>query len=485
MRRIMTRLTWLVLLVGMAFGGAFALPAQAATSFRDVPPGMQFRTEIHWLAEQKVTTGYPDGTYRPLAPVNRDAMAAFLYRLAGSPAYVAPSKSPFTDVIPSTQFYKEMAWLAATGISTGYPDGTYRPLEPVNRDAMAAFLHRFAGKPAFQPPAKSPFTDIQTSTQFYKEMAWLASTKVSTGYPDGTFKPLAPVRRDAMAAFMHRTFTRIGITNVPKVTQQKMITADQMLSAPVPSLCDNNPGRFVNGQLPERLATAPHAFAEIYGIDDPAHNWRTESFAAWMGTDNKAYAALVVACSQGGVGWPPEVVIYGAGPRVLGSMSVGELLDGRQHLVDLRLRDGGVDLDLANNYQDGEPGCCGTMDATVRFTWTGSTVHGDVLARYTERDTATKAMAAVNSGSRTERAKYFTPEGLGRIDTWGLRWDTTPLDCDTTYSFVDLIDPPDGTMRICSFTVSGEPRYIMGWMALTKTGFGQWKALQFDAITTD
>ena len=50
--------------------------------------------------------------------------------------------SPFTDVTPQTPFYKEMAWVQAEGISTGWPDGTYKPWEPVNRDAMAAFMAR-------------------------------------------------------------------------------------------------------------------------------------------------------------------------------------------------------------------------------------------------------------------------------------------------------------------------------------------------------
>jgi hypothetical protein len=44
------------------------------------------------------------------------------------------------------QFYKEMAWLAAEGISTGWPEAngtvTYRALQAINRDAMAAFLFR-------------------------------------------------------------------------------------------------------------------------------------------------------------------------------------------------------------------------------------------------------------------------------------------------------------------------------------------------------
>ena len=83
--------------------------------------------------------------YRPVSPINRDAMAAFLYRLAGAPAFT-PTTQSFGDVPPGTQFYAEIEWLATTGISTGWGVGDqreYRPLQPINRDAMAAFLYRF------------------------------------------------------------------------------------------------------------------------------------------------------------------------------------------------------------------------------------------------------------------------------------------------------------------------------------------------------
>jgi len=120
-------------------------PAASTPSFSDVPPGTQFYDEIMWLAARGITTGFPDGTFRPLQSVNRDAMAAFMYRFADSPAWTPPAASPFSDVTPATQFYAEITWLADKGITTGFPDGTFRPQVPVNRDAMAAFMFRLNG----------------------------------------------------------------------------------------------------------------------------------------------------------------------------------------------------------------------------------------------------------------------------------------------------------------------------------------------------
>ncbi|MEE1618896.1 S-layer homology domain-containing protein [Brachybacterium sp. J153] len=177
-----------------------------ANPFTDVTPTSSiFFVEISWMKHEGYTTGWSDGTYRPLQPINRDAMAAFLYRAAGSPAYTPPARSPFRDVSTTSMYYTEIAWAWSEGITTGWDDGTFRPLEPINRDAMAAFLYRYAGEPAFTAPRTSPFEDVSRSTSiFYDEITWAAATGISTGWSDGTYRPLQSINRDAMAAFIYR-----------------------------------------------------------------------------------------------------------------------------------------------------------------------------------------------------------------------------------------------------------------------------------------
>ena len=131
-------------------------------------------------------------------------MAAFLYRMAGKPAFTPPSKSPFKDYDKSNMYYKEVTWLASKGITTGWSDGTYRPFETIKRDAMAAFLYRFAGKPKFSAPSKTPFKDYSRKNKFYKEVTWLEQTGITTGWSDGTYRPFRAINRDAMSAFLFR-----------------------------------------------------------------------------------------------------------------------------------------------------------------------------------------------------------------------------------------------------------------------------------------
>jgi hypothetical protein len=88
-------------------------------------------------------------TFRPAEKINRDQMAAFLYRMSGTTdaQYTPPAVSPFADVATNHDFYRQIAWLAEKGISKGWTENgvvTFRPAEQINRDQMAAFLYRMS-----------------------------------------------------------------------------------------------------------------------------------------------------------------------------------------------------------------------------------------------------------------------------------------------------------------------------------------------------
>ncbi|MCC5952168.1 MAG: S-layer homology domain-containing protein [Acidimicrobiia bacterium] len=68
--------------VAMAFF-AGVVAAQGRQGFSDVPPSSPFSAEINALTDACVAGGYDDGTYRPTDPVSRQAMAAFLIRAGG------------------------------------------------------------------------------------------------------------------------------------------------------------------------------------------------------------------------------------------------------------------------------------------------------------------------------------------------------------------------------------------------------------------
>jgi hypothetical protein len=175
-------------------------PFQERWTFWDVPPEHPFAAPIEAVAAAGIAQGYADTWFHPTDPVSRQAMAAFLQRTVDG-TIPAPGPPTFADVPLDNPFFGEVEWATAAGIAQGYPDGTFRPAEVVTRQAIAAFLHRLAGSPA--PGGAPPtFADVPPGHPFAAEIAWLVDAGIADGYPDGTFRPEVPVSRQVMAAVL-------------------------------------------------------------------------------------------------------------------------------------------------------------------------------------------------------------------------------------------------------------------------------------------
>ena len=174
--------------------------------FSDVGKGTAHADAIKWAKERGITTGYADGTFRPYSPTTRADMAAFLYRASGSP-------KPFKDVAPGSPRFAEISWMAEKDIAKGYSDGRFRPNDSVARRDMAAFLYRLAGSPAYEPSEADEtfFSDVDSSTPHAKEIWWLAAQGISEGWIEGGrhyFRPSEPLTRSDAMALIQRTVGR-------------------------------------------------------------------------------------------------------------------------------------------------------------------------------------------------------------------------------------------------------------------------------------
>ncbi len=169
--------------------------------------------------------------FYPTTPVTRQAMAAFMYRAAGSPAPDKSSKcgtkdsqGPFSDVKSSHEFCKEIEWMVKKGIATGYADNTFRPTAGVKREAIAAFLYRLDGKPAITGTKQAnpcvSFKDVSSTNQFCKEIYYASKKGYLKGFDDGTFRPTQNATRQAVAAML---YSRAG---KPALKTKSVIFAD-------------------------------------------------------------------------------------------------------------------------------------------------------------------------------------------------------------------------------------------------------------------
>jgi hypothetical protein len=184
-------------------------------TFADVDPTSPFYTYVQWMSSTGISTGtvQPSGKplYKPVDAVSRQAMALFLYRLSAD-TFVPPATQTFADVPPASPFFTAVEWMANRGISTGtvQPSGKplYKPVGAVSRQAMALFLARYDHIDVSTPPATQSFADVATNGFGAAAIGWMAQTGISTGtaQPSGLplYKPVDPVSRQAMAAFLYR-----------------------------------------------------------------------------------------------------------------------------------------------------------------------------------------------------------------------------------------------------------------------------------------
>jgi hypothetical protein len=181
--------------------GAVELDAPGAPHFTDVPVAHQFFWEVECLAALEVTEGFEGGTFRPTLPISRQGVVAWLYRLAGEPEVTGVA--PFSDVPASHPFHDAILWASQEGIADGYSDGTFRPGQPVARQGVAAWLWRLDGEPT---PGDDPpvFSDVPAGSLFEDPIAWLASSGVTEGFEDGTFRPTLSISRQGLAAWICR-----------------------------------------------------------------------------------------------------------------------------------------------------------------------------------------------------------------------------------------------------------------------------------------
>ncbi|RYQ33067.1 InlB B-repeat-containing protein [Bifidobacterium pseudolongum] len=139
--------------------------------------------------------------------------------------YARWNRMDFADVQQGganpTPHAADIQWLADNGISGGWqePDGTstFRGMNPVVRQDMAAFLKRLAdaaGKSGGVKP-KADFTDVTVGqTPHWAAIQWLGGSGISTGYRNVNgswrFEGMTSVYRQDMAAFIHRLDSRLA-----------------------------------------------------------------------------------------------------------------------------------------------------------------------------------------------------------------------------------------------------------------------------------
>ena len=116
--------------------------------------------------------------------------------------------APFTDVDTAKWYHLSIDYVLTHKMMNGVSSRAFAPNANLTRGMLVQILYNLEGKPK---GTAANFSDVQADAWYAEAVGWAASSKVVTGYADGTFRPNAAVTREQAAAILYRYAQSKGI----------------------------------------------------------------------------------------------------------------------------------------------------------------------------------------------------------------------------------------------------------------------------------
>lgn len=183
-----------------------------------------YRREIEQAVEVGFISGFfEDNTFRPLTSLTREQLVSMAIESLGAIDGVNPnvpqsaSAAPFPDVAANRWSAAKIQWAKNSGIITGYPDGTFKPAQPVTRAELMVVMKKTAeyakaqqGKPIALSPTQAVFQFSDTTNHWARGLIAEMSAYCGAASPvneQGTnFAPNSPALRNYAAAATLRMY---------------------------------------------------------------------------------------------------------------------------------------------------------------------------------------------------------------------------------------------------------------------------------------
>ena len=157
--------------------------------------------------------GYPDGLFRPERSITRAEVATILTRITG-PITAADDAALYPDVAAAHWAARNIKAARARGLMLGDPDGRFRPEDPISRAEVAVIALRFK---QLQLMTGSAFPD--TPGHWADSTIYTVTTAgLLEGYPDGTYRPNQPITRAEFVTVINRLLERGPLFGLPAPT---------------------------------------------------------------------------------------------------------------------------------------------------------------------------------------------------------------------------------------------------------------------------
>lgn len=169
----------------------------------------------HWakecivqLAERAFVKGYSDGTFRPAAPLTRAEFASLMVGAFGNSPEVQKAVT-FKDVPKNHWAWKFIQTVSKKRFFSGYPDGTFRPEQPILRVEAMTVIASALNLPSSKSPEvtlKDAFDDAAEIPNYAKNvMAAATQRAIVVNYPNvRKLRPNQNATRGEVAALFCR-----------------------------------------------------------------------------------------------------------------------------------------------------------------------------------------------------------------------------------------------------------------------------------------
>ena len=194
-------------------GKAYALLPSGATlkvvdrpvSYGDVTAGQWFASAVQFAAGRGLMAGVTESQFAPDLNMDRGMLVTVLHRLEEEPRGDGPA---FGDVLKDSYYAEAVAWAAEQGIVSGMAPNVFAPADPVTREQLAAFLHRYAklaGLDVADRADLGKFADAAAVSDWAKEsLEWAVSVGLLAGKDSGLLDPTGNATRAEVAIILQR-----------------------------------------------------------------------------------------------------------------------------------------------------------------------------------------------------------------------------------------------------------------------------------------
>ncbi|MBR7081656.1 MAG: S-layer homology domain-containing protein, partial [Oscillospiraceae bacterium] len=171
-----------------------------------VYPAADPKPELNTADHYAYIIGYPGGEVKPNVDITRAETATIFFRMLTDESRDAvwSTKNSFTDVNEGDWFNNAVSTMENSGIIKGYPDGTFKPNAPITRAEFAAIAARFDKNPA---SGEAAFSDTENHWAA-DEISKAARNGWVNGYEDGTFRPDKYITRAEAMTLLNRVLQR-------------------------------------------------------------------------------------------------------------------------------------------------------------------------------------------------------------------------------------------------------------------------------------